>query len=148
MKNWWGVIAGWITPVKRARAEHLRTGLWGENTAADFLRRKGYRVLGRRVKIGRRDEIDLVMSYKGVLIFVEVKTRRAEKYGRPLDAVNKAKRFALSRAAVRYLKRLHDPRVLFRFDVVEVVGSEHDPIPPVVRHVENAFRLDPRYRIC
>ena len=121
-------------------------GKWGEDRACSLLRGKGYRILSRRIRIGNRDEIDIVARDKNVLIFVEVKTRKTEDFGQPLSAVDRKKRHALSRAAARYLKRLRDPNVFFRFDIVEVIGScgEGDP---VLRHYENAFNLDPVYRI-
>jgi putative endonuclease len=125
---------------------HLRTGLWGEAQAQRFLAAKGYKILGRRVRIGLRDEIDMVARDGATLVFVEVKTKKTESYGRPFAAVDRAKRKAQSRAAVRYLKRLKCPPVCFRFDVVEVVGQEGDPAP-LLRHIENAFPLDRRYMV-
>ena len=122
------------------------TGKWGEAQAARMLRRKRYRILGQRIKVGTRDEIDLVAWDGDVLVFVEVKTRRQEAFGRPLDAVDRKKRHVLSRAAVRYVRSLKDPRVCFRFDVVEVVGAIGNRTP-VVRHIENAFTLDRRYAL-
>ena len=110
------------------------------------LRAKGFRILGRRVRIGRRDEIDLVARDGEELVFVEVKTRRNEDFGRPLEAVDRSKRRVMSRAAVRYLQRLAEPRVCFRFDVVEVIGAVGAE-PPRVRHIENAFALDRRYAL-
>ncbi len=124
---------------------HLRTGAWGERQAEDFLREKGYRILGRRVRIGLRDEIDLLARDQDILVFVEVKTRRGERFGRPFASVDRRKRHALSRAAVRYLQKLRNP-VNFRFDVMEVVGQENGPVP-LVRHVENAFCLDRCYSL-
>jgi len=128
------------------RAKHLETGEWGEKQAERMLRRKGWRILGRRVRVGGRDEIDLVARDREVLVFVEVKTRAAENFGRPLSAVDRKKRHVLSRAAVGYLKRLRAPGVCFRFDVVEVVGRVGDPHPDV-RHIRNAFHLDRRYNL-
>ncbi len=124
---------------------HLRSGLWGERQAETYLRKQGCKILGRRVRVGNRDEIDLVVRDREVLVFVEVKTRREEKFGRPLDSVDRHKRHSLSRAAVRYLQRLKEP-VNFRFDVVEVVGGQDDPAP-VIRHVANAFSLDRCYSL-
>ncbi len=121
-------------------------GLWGEQQAEILLRGKGYAILGRRVRIGRRDELDLVARDGDTLVFVEVKTRRSIKFGQPIAAVNRAKRHYLSRAAVRYLKRLKHQPPSFRFDVVEVVGVPEQP-PPVMRHIENAFALDRCYRV-
>ena len=98
------------------------------------------------VRLGSRDEIDLVARDGDELVFIEVKTRKSEDFGRPVSAVDGEKRHALSRAAIRYLKAVGQPRVCFRFDVVEVVGSIGGT-DPVVRHVENAFNLDRRYAI-
>jgi putative endonuclease len=124
--------------------DHLETGLWGEAQAERYLRRRGFRILERRLRIGRRDELDLVCRQGKALVFVEVKTRRRETYGRPLRAVDDRKRRALSRAAVRYLQAIRYPNVDFRFDIVEVIGAPPDP-RPLVRHVPNAFTLDVRY---
>ncbi len=130
------------------RPESHRAGAWGEQTAADFLRHKGYRILGRNVRFGSRRELDLVARSPApeTLVFVEVKTRRDESFGRPFSAVDRAKRRALGRAAMRYLLRLQPKPARIRFDVVEVVGSPDGP-PPVVRHIENAFSLGPDYRL-
>ncbi|MDP6491137.1 MAG: YraN family protein [Kiritimatiellia bacterium] len=122
------------------------TGRWGEREAEKHLKKKGYRILGRRVRIAGRDEIDLVARDRDVLIFVEVKTRASERYGRPIAAVDRHKRQVTSRAAMRYIRKLKDPDVLFRFDVVEVVGTPDSP-ETVVRHVEEAYPLDRRYMI-
>lgn len=109
------------------------------------MKAKGYKILGRRLRIGLRDEIDLIARDGEVLVFVEVKTRRTEAFGRPVESVDRRKRHALSRAATRYLARLRQP-VCFRFDVVEVVGRQGDATP-TIRHIENAFMLDRRYQL-
>jgi len=131
---------------RRPTTRHLAAGLWGEQRAARLLRRTGYRIVGRRVRVGRRDEIDIIAARGPVLVFVEVKTRHNEDFGRPIAAVGHAKQRALSRAAIRYLGRLRHKPDYFRFDVIEVVGAADEPAP-LVRHIENAFTLDPRYRI-
>ena len=128
------------------RPDRDRIGRWGEAHAERMLRAKGYRILGRRVRLDRRDEIDLVARQDRVLVFVEVKTRAAEEFGRPMASVDRRKRQVLSRAAVRYLKRLREPPAYFRFDVVEVIGRRGEAAP-VVRHIERAFELDRRYTI-
>lgn len=127
-------------------AETAKTGIWGEGKAADFLKGKGFNVLGRRVKMGR-DEIDLVAlcTIRGteMLVFVEVKTRASDSFGGGRAAMDKRKRHALCRAAAHYLRKL--PKTPFRFDLVEVVGRRDSEKPPVVRHYENAFPMELRY---
>ena len=132
--------------MKKAKLRSEASGEWGEEEAERVLKKAGYKVLGRRVRVGTRDEIDLLARDGEALVFVEVKTRASESYGRPLSAVDRQKRHVLSRAAVRYLQRLKDPKVCFRFDVVEVVGEPGDAFP-LVRHIENAFPLDRRYNL-
>lgn len=122
------------------------SGRWGEEQAARHLRSKGYRILGRRVRPNRRDELDIVARLADTLIFAEVKTRAAEQFGRPLAAVDRAKRRALCRAAASYLRRLHHPRCYCRFDVIEVIGHPGSR-PEEIRHIENAFTFPERYRL-
>jgi putative endonuclease len=122
------------------------TGLWGEKEAERVLKSKGYKILGRRVRIGDRDEIDLVARDGDILVFVEVKTRGSDDFGRPASAVDRSKRHTMSRAAVRYLKKIKCPRVNFRFDVVEILGPKDDD-DSIVNHIENAFTLGDQYSI-
>ena len=126
--------------------DHLETGKWGEDMAERMLRKKGYRILAKRLRVGTRDEIDIVAAAGDVLVFVEIKTRGSEDFGRPAVSVDARKRRVLSRAAVRYVKALRRPRVIFRFDVVEVIGRRGDE-NPVIRHIENAFSLDRLYML-
>ena len=131
-----------------AGPESHRAGAWGEQVAADALVAKGYRILGRNVRFGSRCELDLIARAPDpeTLVFVEVKTRRSEDFGRPMSAVDRGKRRALGRAAVRYLRRVKAKPAHIRFDVVEVVGAP-DGDAPAVRHVESAFSPGPGYRL-
>src|SRR5512136_950180 len=113
---WW--------PWKRKKPDHLRAGEWGEKLAVRLLERKSYRILGRRVRVGKHDELDIVARHGDVLVFVEVKTRKGEEFGRPISSVHRFKRRVLSRAAIRYMKNLRSRPDYFRFDVVEIVGSD------------------------
>ncbi len=97
----------WIEQLFRKVDEpaHLKSGKWGEQLSVRYLKKQRYKIIGQRVRVGKRDEIDIIAQHGRTLIFVEVKTRKNEEYGRPFVAVNKAKRKHLSRAAVAYLKR-------------------------------------------
>jgi putative endonuclease len=126
---------------------HLVRGARGEKLAETYLRAQGYRILTRRYRPkGRRGDIDLVAREKNVLVFVEVKTRGSEEFGRPIDAVKEAKRRHLRRAALEYLGRLGSPRIYFRFDVVEILLTEDGNSARDVRLVRNVFDLGELYR--
>jgi len=122
-------------------APHLRTGRRGEAQAAGYLKGAGYTLIARNVRVGR-DELDLILKQNETVVFAEVKTRKNERFGRPVSAVNPAKRRKLSRAAVRFLKKHKLRPTYIRFDVIEVVGEE-----PHIRHLKNVFTLEGGFRI-
>ena len=127
---------------------HLAAGRWGERQAENYLVRQGFRVVGHRVRVGARDELDLIVRREELLVFVEVKTRKSEDFGRPFASVNQAKRRHLSRAAIHYLTRIKPAQrpSYFRFDVVEVIGQPGQA-DPVIRHIEQAFSMEGGYRL-
>jgi putative endonuclease len=141
MKQW---IEKWLK--KKAEPAHLKSGRWGEQRSVRLLKSAGWKICGERVRVGRHDELDIVAEHEGVLVFVEVKTRKNENYGRPFSAVNREKRKRLSRAAVGYLKKKKLQPDYIRFDVIEVIG-EPGGEPPEIRHIENAFQLDSAYKL-
>ncbi len=110
-------------------------GKAGEDLAERYLKRQGYAVVERnyRCPLG---EIDLIAVNKQAVVFVEVKTRRVDTSGAPLESVNAIKQRRLKRAALHYLNkhRLHDRDVQF-----DVVGISLGSNPPSVRHVRHAF---------
>jgi putative endonuclease len=112
-------------------------GVLGERIAEKWLRRQGWRVVQRRFRNGHRD-IDLVMERQGTVAFVEVKARRGETFGGPIEAVNWAKQKELSRSAAVWIDRHGKPFESYRFDVVGVLVQGERVR---VRHVPNAFTV-------
>lgn len=112
-------------------------GALGERVAAEWFRRRGWRVLARRFRSGHRD-VDLVVGHGGTVAFVEVKTRRRTDFGDPVEAVGWRKRRELGRSARVWVDRHGQPGESYRFDVVGVVVAEGRVR---VRHVEDAFPL-------
>ena len=113
----------------------MNTGKWGERLAAWYLFCHGCRILARNYRCGRY-EIDIVARERrtGTLLFVEVKTRSASAYGRPVDAVTGKKRLFLTRAAQGYLRQHGELDERTRFDVVEVYTR-----PLRIVHLPGAF---------
>ena len=110
-------------------------GLAGERVAARWLRRAGWRVVAHRFRSGRRD-IDLVAEREGVVAFVEVKTRRGDRFGDPVEAVDWRKQRQIVRCAAAWLDRRGEPGTAYQFDVVAVLFT---PRGVRVRHVPQAF---------
>lgn len=142
---WYKAILRRVTGRKKEEPAHLAAGRWGEEIAGEMLCKKGYKIVERRLKI-LRDEIDLIVRRKNILVFVEVKTRRSVDFGRPVEAVKRPKQKNLCRAAVRYLKAARVKPEYIRFDVVEVIGQP-EVGEPKVNHIENAFPLGFGYRL-
>ncbi len=113
--------------------------------AAYYLRKyHRYKILARQWE-AEHGEIDLLARDRDTLVFVEVKTRASEDFGRAAAAVNAQKRRNLSRAALEYLRRLNKKDIYFRFDIVEVVKVEA-PETYECRLIQNAFELSTPYR--
>jgi putative endonuclease len=77
------------------------------------------------------------------LVFVEVKTRSGEDFGRPFEAIDRDQRKRISRGGLAWLRLLDDPDILFRFDVVEVLMAEG--AAPRLELIRNAFSLPEPY---
>jgi len=122
---------------------HLRHGALGERAARAHLKKLGLKFLTANFR-SARGEIDLIFRDHDCLVFVEVKTRSSESWVRPAAAVNARKRRLLSQCGLDYLKRLKEPQVKIRFDIVEVLLA--DGTVREVRHLPNTFHLSPPYR--
>lgn len=125
---------------KAPLAPHLRLGRQGEAAAERFLKKESFKILYRNFRARRGGEIDLVCRDRKdqVLVFVEVKTRRSEMFGRPSDAVTWRKRRRIIRAAKEWLRLLDLPEIPFRFDIVEVVTEPN----PQIRLIRGAFQME------
>jgi putative endonuclease len=130
-------LAGTAKPV-----EHQR-GALGERAAKKHLQQAGLKYLTANFD-SERGEIDLIFRDADCLVFVEVKTRSSEEWTRPASFVNARKRRLLSQTALDYLRRLKNPEVKIRFDIVEVLLA--DGAVREIRHLPNAFSLSKPYR--
>src|SRR5205807_5727130 len=80
--------------------EHLRRGARGEKLAGQFLRSQGYKILYRNFRDRTGGEIDIVCRDGDTLVFVEVKTRGNEEFGRPIEAVDRQKQLRVSKGGL------------------------------------------------
>ena len=78
-------------------------GRRGEDAAARFLKRLGYRILARGLD-SRLGELDIIAVDGRTIVFVEVKTRTTTDAGHPVDAIDATKQRRMTQAALAYLK--------------------------------------------
>lgn len=112
-------------------------GREGEDRAAQFLKKQGYKILERNYSTPQ-GEIDLIALHRGEVVFVEVKTRTNDAYGAPELAVNPRKQQRMVKAALGYIKYKKLHQVPCRFDVVAISAATEQSIDLI----ENAFEMD------
>lgn len=112
-------------------------GLLGERIAARWLKREGWTILAHRYRHGHRD-IDLIVQRNAEVAFVEVKARKGEAFGSPVEAVHHRKQRELSRSARVWVDRHGAAGQSYRFDVIGVLVIGQNVR---IRHVPNAFPL-------
>jgi len=111
-------------------------GRLGEEEAARALKRKGYRILERNFS-SSAGEIDIIARHRGVIVFVEVKSRASGRFGPPQAAVDSNKQRRLTRLAREWLTQKGLVGTPARFDVVSVRLEEAARLE--VEVFENAF---------
>jgi len=98
-----------------------KIGPLGENIAAEFLARRGFRIVQRNWRCHQVGEIDLIVTKKNELVFVEVKTRTNQHFGAGIDSVDEYKLVRLFATAEEYvLQHQKYARHDWQLDVIEV----------------------------
>lgn len=120
-------------------ARNKLSGAWGEALAAEFLRKKHYKILaaGYSCKFG---EIDLIVRDRKFLVFVEVKLRKSSNFAKAIEYVDRRKQDRIRMTAAVYLSE-NPTNLQPRFDVIEVYAPEGtDTAHPEICHMEDAFQ--------
>ena len=133
--------------MKKAEFSTTELGRFGEKVAVRFLKKKGYKILETNYRAGK-NEIDIIVSNRKDIVFVEVKTRTLSAlgdlpYGSPLEAVDLPKQKRTLVAASAYLCKSETKRTP-RFDIIEVylkhqAGIFKTPLVDRICHIEDAF---------
>lgn len=113
-------------------------GAWGEATAASYLQKKKYKLeaAGFRCRFG---EIDLIVSNKKYLVFVEVKLRKTNRFAEAKEFVDSRKQDRIRTTAQLYLSQ-HPTKLQPRFDVIEIYAPEGTAtVCPDIHHLEDSF---------
>jgi len=107
----------------------------GEDLAASFLKKKGYKIICRNYSAGRK-EIDIIASHRGRLCFIEVKSRKQNRFGLGQESVSRLKQSRIITAAAAFLEERKLADSDCRFDVVCIDYS--GPLPKI-ELIEGAF---------
>lgn len=107
-------------------------GRFGESIAEQYLTKQKYKIVDRNFYC-HYGEIDLIVWDGESVIFVEVKSRKDDKYGMPREAVNWRKQQKIVKCATYWLYKNKQTGVPVRFDVIEILGNN-------VNHIKDAFR--------
>ncbi len=116
-------------------SKHSKIGVKGEQIAADFLLNKGYFIIHRNWRSGKK-EIDIIAFKDEVLAIVEIKTRSRSDFGFPEEAVNKKKQQYLKVAAAAFIAA--NPQYInIRYDIISVL-LDKESIKEII-HFKEAF---------
>ncbi len=136
-----GVVpCAYSTAFHRVRPSTMNTHRVGrrfEALAAEYLLARGWTILARNYRFGRK-EIDLIVSCGRTLAFVEVKGRRGDGYGHPLEAITWRKRREISQVARHWIQENGGRWDTIRFDAIAV--REVSDGPPTLEHTPDAWR--------
>lgn len=115
------------------------SGAWGEALAAKYLQKKRYKVVATNYH-SRFGEIDLIVSNRKYLVFVEVKLRKSDQFAEAREFVDRRKQDRIRTTAEIYLSEF--PTSLQpRFDVIEIYAPQGaQTLIPEVKHLEDAFQ--------
>lgn len=115
-------------------------GKLGEQAACRWLQEHDYEIVAQNWRC-RSGEIDIVATFEGLVIFVEVRSRSgAGRYGTPQESVDFRKVQQVRSTAAVYMQRSGELNLnrQIRFDVIAVM---QDAIGETVsiEHIVNAF---------
>ena len=114
-------------------------GAWGESLAAEYLKKKQYKLVAMNYTT-RYGEIDVIVCNRAYLVFVEVKLRKSDRFARAAEHVDYHKQNRLRTTAELYLSE-NPTRLQPRFDVVEIYAPDGTQTQsPKIIHLEDAFQ--------
>lgn len=116
----------------------VEKGRRGEDFAAVFLFKKGYKIIHRNWRL-KSGEIDIIAEQSGTLVFCEVKSRGSLRCGSGAEAVNLRKQRKIIHTAMLYLQQYKFQNRSCRFDIIEIL--DNPPEEPQIHHIINAFGL-------
>ena len=116
-------------------SKHNKIGIKGEQIAADFLLNKGYIILHRNWRSGKK-ELDIIAAKDDILAIIEIKTRTRQDISFPEEAVTRRKQQFLKLATADFMDK-NPEYINIRFDIISVL-LDKDVVKEII-HFEEAF---------
>ena len=115
------------------KSSNRELGKHGEDLACKFLEKNGYKIIERNKSFSKFCEIDIIAQIKNTLVFVEVKTRKTNSFGSPLEAITKTKYSHIRQGALTYLGENSKKFSNFRIDAIGITLE-----PKIeIKHLQN-----------
>ena len=99
---------------------NIETGKRGEEIACEYLIKQGYKILEMNKRFSRFSEIDIIALDKNTLVFCEVKTRKTNICGQPVEAITKSKYDNIKKGVYLYLQE-NSKYKKFRIDAISIL---------------------------
>jgi putative endonuclease len=112
-------------------------GRRGEDIAAHFLQKEGYEIVTRNWHC-REGEIDIVAQRESEFVFVEVRTRRSDRFGTPEESITTAKQTRFVSACHAYLMATEQEDIPWHIDVIAIVMGKDGQVTRL-NHIDHAF---------
>ncbi|MCL1944420.1 MAG: YraN family protein [Firmicutes bacterium] len=125
-------------PTSNSRQLNRAKGYYYEQIIVEYLQDNGYIILDTNWYC-QQGEIDIIAQKDGIKVFVEVKSRKSNRYGTGLDAINYTKQKRISNASLAYLIENNSLNSNIRYDAIQVDSNNE------IFHVQDAFYSTVRY---
>lgn len=116
-------------------------GKIGEELAVKYLKENGYEIIERNFEC-KQGEIDIIAKDKEEYVFIEVKTRTNENYGKPKEAVNQVKKKHIYKSTECYTYIHNIENEPIRIDVIEIYKKKEKYI---LNHIKQAIIEKPKF---
>jgi putative endonuclease len=116
--------------MNNTKIQNYKKGKEGEEIARNYLINKGFNLIESNYS-NNLGEIDLIMSDKDWLVFVEVKLKIGNRFGQPEEMINKNKLSQIKRVAELFLvseSQIAQKFVKYRVDAVCIELNEDKTI--------------------
>lgn len=121
--------------MKKNENYNKKIGKEGEDRATEYLEKQGYIILNRNY-VTNSGEIDIIAKDKNEYVFIEVKSRTTNKYGIPVESINKDKMNHILISSQYYICRNGLNSEFIRFDVIEIYMNNKKIN---INHIKNVF---------